>query len=128
MSIDPSALAPYRDAMGAGADSFVIDLIDTFLSTSGQLVDGLYTSLAESDATTFTRCAHTLKSNSAIFGARLLLNLCKELEATGKANNLTGALFPLLDQLKAEYKQVCKELAVLRQSLTVENSEKGPTA
>ncbi len=126
MSIDPSALAPYRDAMGAGADSFVIDLIDTFLSTSGQLVDGLYTSLAESDAKTFTRCAHTLKSNSAIFGARHLLNLCKELEATGKSANLTGALFPLLDQLKVEYKQVCKELAALRQSMASANSGEKP--
>ena len=117
MSIDPSALVPYRDAMGAQADAFVIDLIDTFLSSSEQLVNGLYTSLAESDATTFTRCAHTLKSNSAIFGARLLLNLCKELEAIGKSNDLSGALFPLLDQLKTEYKQVCKELAELRKSM-----------
>jgi HPt (histidine-containing phosphotransfer) domain-containing protein len=94
-----------------------MDLIDTFLNTSGQLVDGLYTSLAESDVKTFTRCAHTLKSNSAIFGARLLLDLCKELEAAGKSNNLTGALFPLMDQLKAEYKQVCRELADLRKSM-----------
>ena len=128
MSIDPSALVPYRDAMGAQADAFVIDLIDTFLSSSEQLVNGLYTSLAESDATTFTRCAHTLKSNSAIFGARLLLNLCKELEAIGKSNDLSGALFPLLDQLKTEYKQVCKELAVFRQSMAAEKSGKGPTA
>lgn len=126
MSIDPSALAPYRDAMGAGADAFVIDLIDTFLATSGQLVDGLYTSLAESDAKTFTRCAHTLKANGAIFGARHLLNLCKELESTGKSSNLTGALFPLLDQLKAEYKQVCRELVVLRESLAAQNSAEKP--
>jgi HPt (histidine-containing phosphotransfer) domain-containing protein len=117
MSIDPSALDPYRDAMGNDANAFVIDIIDTFLATSGQLVDTLYSSLAESDVVTFTRAAHTLKSNSAIFGARHLLNLCKELETAGKSNNLNGSLFPVVEQLKIEYKQVCRELADLRKSM-----------
>jgi len=117
MSIDPSALDPYRDAMGADADAFVIDIIDTFLGTSGQLVDALYISMINSDAPTFTRSAHTLKSNSAIFGASYLSGLSKELEAAGKSGNLTTSLLPVMDQLKAEYKQVCRELAELRKSM-----------
>jgi len=111
MSINPADLAPYRDAMG---DPAIIDLIDTFLNTSGDLVSALYTSLAENDAKTFTRSAHTLKSNSAIFGARLLADLCKELEAAGKSSQLNAGMYPLIDQLKAEHKQVCRELAELR--------------
>lgn len=116
MSIDPSALDPYREAMGPQADTFVIDLIDTFLGTSGQQVDALYTSLAKSDAKTFTRSAHTLKSNSAIFGAHELSNLCSELEAAGKSSNL-ATLLPLIEQLKVEYHQVCQELTQLRHTL-----------
>jgi len=116
MSIDPSALLPYRDVMGAEADAFVVSLIDTFLGTSDQQVDALYTSLAGSDAKTFTRSAHTLKSNSAIFGANILSGLCLELETAGKGGDLIG-LQPKIDQLKLEYEVVCRELAALRQSL-----------
>ena len=117
MSIDPSALDPYRDAMGAEADAFVIDIIDTFLNTSEQLVDALYTSLINNDLPTFTRSAHTLKSNSAIFGAAYLSGLSKELEAAGKSGNMTASLLPVMDQLKVEYKQVCRELAALRKNM-----------
>lgn len=116
MSIDPAALAPYREAMGAGADSFVIELIDTFLNTTYTLVDALYTSTSSGDAKVFTRSAHTLKSNSAIFGAQFLSNLCHELEIAGKTAEL-ATLLPKVDQLKLEYEQVCSELAALRQSL-----------
>jgi HPt (histidine-containing phosphotransfer) domain-containing protein len=103
--------------MGNQADTFVVDLIETFLNTSGQLVDALYTSLAENDEVIFTRSAHTLKSNSAIFGARMLSNLCKELEAAGKINHLNAGLYPIMQQIKMEHKQVCRELAELRQSM-----------
>jgi HPt (histidine-containing phosphotransfer) domain-containing protein len=116
VSIDPYALTPYREAMGAEADAFVIDLIETFLATSQELVDALYTSLAAADSQTFTRCAHTLKSNSAIFGAYPLSDLCKELEIAGKSGSMAG-LLPKINLLKAEYNQVCRELASLRQSL-----------
>lgn len=116
--IDPSALAPYREVMGTDADSFVIDLIDTFLGNSEHLVDALYSSSAAGDLETFTRSAHTLKSNSAVFGARLLSGLCLELETAGRSGRVLG-LHPKIDQVKAEYKQVCQELADLRQSLKV---------
>lgn len=114
MSINPSALAPYRDAMG---DPAIIDLIDTFLDTSGNLVSALYRSLAENDTKTFTRSAHTLKSNSAIFGAGLLTDLCKELEAAGKKGQINAGMYSVVDQIKAEHKQVCRELAELRKNI-----------
>ena len=116
MSIDPTALGPYRDAMGSAADSFVIDLIDTFLSSTYELVDALYASVSNGDAKLFTRSAHTLKSNSAIFGAQFLSGLCHQLELDGKSADLV-TLLPKIDQLKVEYQQVCRELTDLRQSL-----------
>ena len=116
MSIDPAALDPYREAMGAGADSFVVDLIDTLLNTTNNLVDVLYTSISTGDAKSFTRSAHTLKSNSAIFGAQVLSKQCYELETQGKTAEL-ATLLPKIDQLKLEYQQVCSELNALRASL-----------
>ena len=116
MSIDPAALIPYREAMGPDADSFVADLIDTFLSSTQEIVAALYTSMPTADAQLFTRSAHTLKSNSAIFGAQVLSSLCFELESAGKSADLT-TLLPKVDQVKAEYQQVCRELVDLRTSL-----------
>jgi HPt (histidine-containing phosphotransfer) domain-containing protein len=118
MSIDPSALNPYRNVMGAEADSFVADLIDSYLANSGELVAGLDSSLASNDTVIFARSAHTLKSNSAVFGARALSDFCQELELAGKSGDLTG-LDAKIERLKVEHKQVCQELADLRRTLSV---------
>ena len=116
MSIDPAALIPYRTVMGDDADAFVADLIDSYLVSSVELVAALDAALPVSNAETFVRSAHTLKSNSAIFGAELLAGYCQELELAGKNGDLAG-LKPKIDVLKAEHKQVCQELAELRRSL-----------
>lgn len=118
MSIDPEALAPYRAVMGDDADSFVADLIDSYLTNSVELVSALDASLAQADAERFSRSAHTLKSNSAVFGAQTLANLCQALETAGKNGALAG-LQEQLGQLKAEHQQVCRELAELRRGLSV---------
>lgn len=118
MSIDPSVLDPYRNVMGAEADSFVADLIDSYLLNSLELVTGLDSSLADNDTLSFSRSAHTLKSNSAIFGAYVLVDFCQELELAGKNGDLTG-LQPKIDKLKVEYQQVCQELTDLRRTLPV---------
>ena len=49
--------------------------------------------------------AHSLKSNSAEFGAITLSNVCSELEVMGKAGTLTGAAQKVA-QAEAEYEQV----------------------
>jgi HPt (histidine-containing phosphotransfer) domain-containing protein len=113
-SIDPSALNPYVEVMGMRG---VIDLLDVFLSTTPELVDTLYISVSSGDAKLFSRSAHTLKSNSAIFGAQNLSQICLELETVGKSANLPD-LLPRVDQLKTEYGQVCRELVELRERLT----------
>jgi HPt (histidine-containing phosphotransfer) domain-containing protein len=118
MSIDPSALAPYRNVMGADADAFVADLIESYLANSGDLVAAIETALTTHNSDSFIRSAHTLKSNSAIFGANVLSGFCQELETAGQEGNL-AALKPKVDQMKAEYKQVCQELTDLRHTLPI---------
>jgi len=118
MSIDPSVLIPYRNVMGADADSFVADLIDSYLANSGAFVAAIDSSLASNDIEVFTRSAHTLKSNSAIFGANILSAFCQELELAGKNGKLND-LQAKIDQMKVEHTQVCQELSDLRRSLTV---------
>jgi len=116
MSIDPSALEPYRTVMGADADAFVVDLIESYLANSGDLVAAMDAGLSSNNIDSFVRAAHTLKSNSAIFGAQTLAGFCQGLETTGKEGNLAG-LQGKVDELKAEYGQVCQDLAELRKTL-----------
>lgn len=113
MSINPAALTPYREALGTG---FIVELIDTFLNSTQEIISALYSAIETHDVPLFTRSAHTLKSNSIIFGAELLSGLSFELEIAGKTAEL-ATLRPKVDQLKVEYAQVCLELADLRRSL-----------
>lgn len=114
--IDPNALDPYREVMGDEADSFIADIIDTYLNNSSQLVSDIENCHASGDSATFTRAAHTFKSNSAMFGAQTLAGLALQLEQAGK-NEQTQGMQTVIAQLKVEYGLVRAELAELRRSL-----------
>lgn len=116
--IDPTALDPYREMMGDEADTFVADILDTYLNNSLQLLAEIEKSLSAPDAASFTRAAHTFKSNSAMCGAHPLAALALQLEQAGKTGQLTG-LQPILEQLKVEYGLARAELLDLRRSLPV---------
>jgi HPt (histidine-containing phosphotransfer) domain-containing protein len=100
------ALEPYREMMG---DDFVQDILQTYLSNSHSLVMQIHTAFGAQDAETFTRAAHTLKSNSAMLGAQTLADLCLQLETAGKQKQLQG-LQPSLASLNLEHGQVCLEI------------------
>lgn len=65
------------------------------------------------DAATIRLVAHGLKSNGAEFGATTFSDLCKDLEAKGKAGNLDGA-DTLLTQIELTYTQVSEALSAVR--------------
>lgn len=74
----------------AGAD-FMVELIDTFLEDSPRLLDQMRLALTSGNADTFRRAAHSLKSNSATFGAMQLSELARELELLGREAKLQNA-------------------------------------
>ncbi|MEZ4583415.1 MAG: Hpt domain-containing protein [Caldilineaceae bacterium] len=59
------------------------------------------------------RAAHTLKSNSNDFGAHELADLCRELEAKGRNDDLDGAA-ALLAAAEAAYAPVAAALEEMR--------------
>ena len=61
------------------------------------------------------RAAHSLKSNSADFGAQALSEMCRELEAKGKAGTLDGAQ-ALVTSVEQEFGRVTLALQALQQS------------
>jgi len=89
-ALDPKALANLKNIMGG--DEYVEELIDSFLEEAPEMLADMQAALGEGDNERFRRLAHSLKSNSAEFGARMLSDLLKELEYQGKTGALDGAL------------------------------------
>jgi signal transduction histidine kinase/CheY-like chemotaxis protein/HPt (histidine-containing phosphotransfer) domain-containing protein len=87
-TLDRPTIERLRETLG---DDFVVELIDTFLADAPPLIEDLKRSIQETDTTLMKRSSHTLKSNSANFGAMILSGLCKELEEQAKAGDMDGA-------------------------------------
>ncbi len=116
MSLDPAALDEYRDVLGDEFGAFFIDLIDTFFESGPELIQTMKDSLASGDAESFTRAAHTMKSNCKTFGATEFAEKAFELEKLGSDNNLADAKDKLA-VLDAAYQELVVELKNLRDSL-----------
>ena len=74
-----------------GDKEFLVELSEDFFEDTLVQIANLRHAYDADDATSFTRAAHSLKTNSASFGATGLAELYKELESSGKAGNLVGA-------------------------------------
>jgi PAS domain S-box-containing protein len=112
--LDQAALARLRELSG-GDKAFVAEMIATFQADSPDALAEMRQGIERGDAALLRRAAHTLKSNSADFGALVLSALCRELEMMGKEGNLNGAEQKLA-QIEAEYVGVHAALAALSAS------------
>jgi PAS domain S-box-containing protein len=92
--LDPSALERLREMAGEDAE-FLREMFQTYLAEAPGMLAEMRQALKTGDTTTLRRAAHSLKSNSADFGARALSDLCRELEVMGKAGTLDGAALKL---------------------------------
>ena len=108
-AIDPKALDDLLEAVG-GDQAFLDELIDTYLEDSPNLLSAIESALATGSAEELRRAAHSLKSNSANFGAQNLADLCKDLEESARRNELDGAA-SRVEQIMAEYQKVKQALA-----------------
>lgn len=70
----------------AGAD-FVLTLIDAFADVAPKLVTDMRNAAAAGEAERFETAAHTLKSNSAAFGATRLAEMARRLEWHGPTDD-----------------------------------------
>jgi CheY-like chemotaxis protein/HPt (histidine-containing phosphotransfer) domain-containing protein len=114
--LDPAALKKLGETVGDAR--FFAELIESFLTDMPHLLTIMRQNLDQGDAGGVHTTAHTLKSESADFGAMTLSGLCKELEMMGKAGTLEGAA-ELVAQVEAEYARV-------KEALQVVHAEKKP--
>ena len=104
--IDPEAW----EMMKSMADhDFMIELIDTYLSDSPGLIEQMRTGLSTGSIEVVRRAAHSLKSNSASFGANRLANASRDLEMLAKGGSLDGG-GPMLALIEAEYTLIVPQL------------------
>ncbi len=111
MELDRSTFEELRQMSGA---DFIDELVDTYLEDAPKLVREMEAALKAKDAEAFRRAAHSLKSNSATFGAMRLSNLAKELEMLARENKLEAAA-GLLPGVQSALDSVAEELKGLRQ-------------
>jgi len=110
--LDGATLDQLRATMGS---DFLAEVIDAFLSDTPQLIGDLHQSLAGGNTEVLQRAAHSLRSNSATFGAMTLSALCKELEEQARAGTLDGAA-ERVGRVEPEYEQVRVALEAVRAS------------
>jgi HPt (histidine-containing phosphotransfer) domain-containing protein len=111
MELDLSTFEELKQMSGA---DFIDELVDTFLEDAPRLIAEMKAALQSGDADSFRRAAHSLKSNSATFGATGLSALAKEQEMLAKEKRLDEAA-GLLPRVEASLRLVSEELKGLRQ-------------
>ena len=110
--VDRAALNTLLAAMG-GDESFLSELIDTYFADTPQLLTAMRQAIETGKAEELRRAAHSLKSNSANFGAMAMATMCKELEEMGKNGTMAGVP-ERLTNLEAEYEKVRTVLQTVR--------------
>jgi CheY-like chemotaxis protein len=83
--IDLSVLKTFENQMGSDGFEVMEKFIGIFLKDAPNMLVDLQQATAENDAEVLCRSAHSLKSNSAMFGAMQLSELCLNLEEQARA-------------------------------------------
>ncbi|MEO5966496.1 MAG: Hpt domain-containing protein [Candidatus Limnocylindrales bacterium] len=90
MTLDPAALVDMLAMVGDDPE-FVGEIVDTYLADAPTQLAGMRTALADGDAVTLGRLAHTLKGNSRNVGAVALAEIARTLEEQARAEDLADA-------------------------------------
>lgn len=111
--IDYSAINRLLESIG-GDRAFLGELIYTYVIDAPRLIELMRQAAAANDPAKFRRAAHSLKSNSANFGATNLAKLCQAMEDAGQRAVLDNVA-PRLAEIEIEFEQVKSALAKLRE-------------
>ncbi|MDZ7962295.1 MAG: ATP-binding protein [Aulosira sp. DedQUE10] len=95
--INIQALQQIQQMTARDATAFLVEMIDCYLEDSLQLLQQIKTAVAQGDAKTLHRLAHSWKSSSEYLGATTLATLCHELEAIASTgvSHVEEKLYPL---------------------------------
>ena len=100
--LDINAIQLLQRTLGKRSKEMLPTLVDTYFQDSNQILADAHQALEQGKAEDLRRAAHTLKSNSASFGAMRLSRLCLEMETRAKAGQLQDAA-GLLEQIRGQH-------------------------
>jgi len=112
--IDREVLDNLLEAVG-GDGEFLNELLETYFADTPQLFSTMHEALTTGNSEEFRRAAHSLKSNSANFGAMDLSHKAKALEEMGKNGDL-GQVGESLTDAEAEYAKVKSALEAIQKN------------
>jgi HPt (histidine-containing phosphotransfer) domain-containing protein len=92
-----------------GEQKILDEVISIYLENSPEYLKAIRDGINGNDAEKVHRAAHSLKSSSAMLGAKRLSALCREMEIKGKNNSFENAL-ELYSQIEAEYENAQEAL------------------
>jgi len=87
-TLDLATIGELLDAVG-GDETFVDELVDTFLADAPALLDAIDAAVAADDAAALVAPAHTLKGNSLTLGALELAAVARVLEESGRQGDVS---------------------------------------
>ena len=109
--LDPKALINLSRSVGQD-HHFLNELITIFLHDAPRQLAAMRAAVAAGAATDIHRIAHTLKGNSAEFGATSFSNLCREIEIRAKSGELAD-IQTLIAQVQAAFGPLVAALQIL---------------
>jgi signal transduction histidine kinase/DNA-binding response OmpR family regulator/CHASE1-domain containing sensor protein/HPt (histidine-containing phosphotransfer) domain-containing protein len=120
-AFDSSVLHGLGDPSDPDAAEFILDLIDSYLEDAPPLLTEIGSAVEDRDVESLEHNAHTLKSICFSLGAIHLGDICKKLEAIGRAGKekghpLTPEASGLVSEAAAEYERVKVALALERKN------------
>jgi HPt (histidine-containing phosphotransfer) domain-containing protein len=98
----------------ANGEALLARLLDTYETSSAELVATVGAALDSGNTEELRRVAHALKSSSGNVGAEQLFELCRNLEAAARSRDL-ASLPELVAALKRAHAEAVHELRKVRQ-------------
>ena len=96
--------------MSNNDESFVLEMVDSFVEKTPELLEELSSSCAEKDWTNVGNLAHKLKPNLAFMGIESLKDLVLRIETDGKSGENVKELPKLVDELIHSVNEAIEEL------------------
>jgi HPt (histidine-containing phosphotransfer) domain-containing protein len=94
-----------RDALGPRSAEVLPSLLQDFFTNSEHLQEAFQNADLQKRLTTLHLAAHTMRSNSELFGAKKLAQLCRQVELLAREGSLEG-VEELLEAIRVETEYV----------------------
>jgi len=107
--LDPTVIDSLRKLTPPGEPDVLVEVLQMFLEEVPRRMARLRAAAQAGDAVEVHRAAHSLKGSAGNIGAHALFAVCRQLDETSKAGDLSGADH-LVDALGVEFGKVEGEI------------------